>query len=115
MPILASEPLLRENKKIQWQNVTTSGDKTWVYSHALLIPTKSSKSKNHVIHEQELKDTLIRTCPISLEVQCWTWNQRFIRGLGSIPTRGNILPLDFFLFSHSKASDANIGIIANYV
>ena len=28
---------------------------------------------------------------------------------------GNILLLDFFLFSHSKASDANIGIIANFV
>ena len=34
---------------------------------------------------------------------------------GSIPTRGNILLMDFFLFSHSKASDANIGIIANVV
>ena len=33
---------------------------------------------------------------------------------GSIPTRDNILSLDF-LFSHSKASDANIGIIANVV
>ena len=33
---------------------------------------------------------------------------------GSIPTRGNILSLDF-LFSRSKASDANIGIIANVV
>ena len=21
--------------------------------------------------------------------ECWTWNQRLIRGLGSIPTRGN--------------------------
>ena len=34
-----------------------------------------------------------------------------LRGLGSIPTGGNILSLDF-LFSLSKASDANIGIIA---
>ena len=31
-------------------------------------------------------------------------------GLGSIPTRGNILSLDIF-FSRSKVSDANIGII----
>ena len=22
--------------------------------------------------------------------ECWTWNQKLIRGLGSIPTRGNI-------------------------
>ena len=35
---------------------------------------------------------------------------------GSIPNRGNILLMDFFvLFSRSKASDANIGIIANVV
>ena len=36
-----------------------------------------------------------------------------IKGLGSIPTGGNILSLDFFW--HSKASDANIGIITNFV
>ena len=36
-----------------------------------------------------------------------------IRGSGSIPTRGNILSLDFF--SRSKASDANVVIIANFV
>ena len=45
----------------------------------------------------------------------WTWNQRFIRGLGSILIGGNILLLDFFLFSRSKASDTNGGIIANFV
>ena len=27
----------------------------------------------------------------------------------------NILLLDFFLFSHSKASDSNVGIIANSI
>ena len=35
-------------------------------------------------------------------------------GLGSIPTRGNILLLKF-LFSRSNDSDANIGIIANFI
>ena len=35
-----------------------------------------------------------------------------MRGLGSIPTGGNILSLDFF--SHSKASDVNIIIIVNF-
>ena len=40
-----------------------------------------------------------------------TWNQR---SMGSILTRGNILLLDFFVFI-SKASDANIGIMANFV
>ena len=33
--------------------------------------------------------------------------------MSSIPTGGNILSLD--IFSHSKASDANIDIIANFV
>ena len=46
--------------------------------------------------------------------ECWTWNQRFIIGLSLILIRGNILSLDF-LFSRSKASDANVGIIANFV
>ena len=36
-----------------------------------------------------------------------------MRGLGSIPTGGNIFCP--WIFSHSKASDANIGIIANVV
>ena len=36
-----------------------------------------------------------------------------MRGPGSIPTEGNILPLDFFHVV--RASDANIGIIANFV
>ena len=37
----------------------------------------------------------------------------FIRDLGSILTGGNILLLEILL-SRSKASDANIGIIANF-
>ena len=37
-----------------------------------------------------------------------------MRGQGSIPIGGNNLLLDF-LFSRCKASDANIGIIANVV
>ena len=46
----------------------------------------------------------------------WTWNQRFATGQGSIPTRGNIhFVTEFFLFSCSKSSDANIGIFANVV
>ena len=35
-----------------------------------------------------------------------------MKGLGSIPTGGNFFHWIFFLFSHSKASAANIGIIA---
>ena len=37
------------------------------HSPALLIPTKSSKSKNQVVHKQKFKDTLSNTCLISLE------------------------------------------------
>ena len=77
MPILTSEALFRENKQIQLQNVTlmsieplhlwsqvqhaplytnlTFACKTEtlssLYSHALLILTKSSKSKHQVVHE----------------------------------------------------------------
>ena len=36
-----------------------------------------------------------------------------MRGPGSIPTGGNILSLDFFHIL--RASDANIGIITNFV
>ena len=39
-------------------------------------------------------------------------SQWLFRGLGSILTEGYILLLEF-LFSSSKASDANIGIIVN--
>ena len=38
-----------------------------LYSHALLILTKSSKSKNQVMHEQEFKDPLSSTCQVSSE------------------------------------------------
>ena len=41
-----------------------------------------------------------------------TWYQRFMRGLDSIPTGGNILSLDI-LFSRSKASDAKISNICS--
>ena len=77
-----------------------------LYSHALLILTQSSKSKNQVVYEQKFKDLLGSTCQVSVER----------RGPGSIPTGGNIFHWIFFLlFSRSKASDANIGIIGNFV
>ena len=37
-----------------------------LYSHALLILTKSSKSKNQVVHEQKFKEHLSSTCQFSL-------------------------------------------------
>ena len=51
---------------------------------------------------------------LAQKVECWAWNHRLVRGLGYILTGGNIFT-DFFLFSHREASDANIGIIANFV
>ena len=36
-------------------------------SHALLIPTKSFKFKNQVVHKQKFKDPLSSTCQISSE------------------------------------------------
>ena len=96
MPLLASEALLHVNKNIQWQNITTSGNRIrashslwfqvqrspfWtnfvfacktgnlgsLYSHSLLIPTKWLKSKNKVMQEQKFKDPLSSTCPLSSE------------------------------------------------
>ena len=49
-----------------------------LYSHALLLPTKSSKSKNQVANEQKS------------EVN---------QGPGFNPHWGNILSLDFFVFT----------------
>ena len=66
-----------------------------LYSHALLILTKSSKSKHQVVHEQKFKDLLSGTCQVSVE--------RSMLDLGSevqwFNTHwGNILLLEF-LFS----------------
>ena len=38
-----------------------------LYSHALLIPTKSSKFKNQLVHEQKFKDLLSSKCQVSVE------------------------------------------------
>ena len=93
MPILASEALFRENKKIQLQNATLVSIEPldlWsevqhvplytnlafacktetlssLYSHALLILTKSSKSKHQLVHEQKFKDLLSSSCQVSVE------------------------------------------------
>ena len=82
-----------------------------LYSHDLLILTKSSKSKYKVVHEQKFNDLLSSTCQVSverstldLESEVEWFNTHW----------GNIMLLEL-LFSHSKASDANIGIIANFV
>ena len=80
-----------------------------LYSHTLLIPLQSSKYQ--VVYEQKFKDLLSSTRQVSVERIMLDLESEVMRGLGS--TGGNILSLDFF--SRSKASDANIGIIANFV
>ena len=59
------------------------------------------------------KDLLSSTCQVSVERRVFDLESEAMKGLGSIPTWGNILSLDFI--SCSKASDANIGIIANFI
>ena len=125
MPILASEALFHENKTFQLQNVTLVSIEPlnlWfqvqhaplytnlafacktetlssLYTHALLILTKSSKSKHQVVHEQEFKDLLSSTCQVSversmlnLESEIQWFNTHW----------GNILLLEFFVFDVVK-------------
>ena len=74
---------------------------------------KLSKSKYQVVHVEKFKDLLSNTCQVSVDRIVLDLESEVIRDSGSIPTGGNILSLDFF--SRSKASDVNIGIIANFV
>ena len=81
-----------------------------LYSHALLIPTKSSKSKHQVVHEQKFIDLLSSTCQVSVE--------RILLDLESEAAWVLFSPGLHFateFFSGSKTSDANIAIIANFV
>ena len=124
MPILAAETLLRKNKKIDWQNVTPSGNRTIlstltltqtetlgsIYSDALLIGTESSKSKSQVVHECKFKDLLSSKC----QRRVLDLESEVMSGPSSIPTRGNIFYW-IFCFHVVKTSDGNIGIIANFV
>ena len=79
-----------------------------------MILTQSSKSKNQVVHEQKFKDLLSSTCHVSVERIALDLESEVMRGPGSIPTGDNIFHR-IFLFSRNKATDDNIGIIANFV
>ena len=61
-----------------------------------MILLKSSKSKYEVVHEQKFKDLLSSTCQVSVERIVLDLESGVMRGLGSIPTGGNNLSLDFF-------------------
>ena len=54
---------LYTNLAFAWKTETLSS----LYSHALLILIKSSKSKHQVVHEQKFKDLLSSTCQVSEE------------------------------------------------
>ena len=58
-----------------------------------------------MVHEQNFKDHLSSTCQLSRERRVLDLESG---GQGSIPTVGNILSLDFFLFSRSKDENARI-------
>ena len=48
---------------------------------------------------RSLKIPLEARAHLAEKGECWTWNQRFMRGPDSIPTGGNILSLGFFVFT----------------
>ena len=66
-------------------NTETSGT---LYSHALLIHTKSSKSKYRVVLEQKFKDLLSSTCLTSSERRVLDFKSEAVRDLDSILTGG---------------------------
>ena len=71
-----------------------------LYSHALLIPTKSSKSKHQVVHEQKFKDLLSSTCLISSERRVLYLESDINQGPGFNPHwKVTFLSLDFFVFT----------------
>ena len=56
---------LDEIDKMSWAFACKTETLGSLYSHALLIPTKSYKSKNQMEHEEKFKDPLKSTCQIS--------------------------------------------------
>ena len=64
-----------------------------------------------MVHEQKFKDLLSSTWQVTVETIVLDLESEVMRGPGSIPTGGNIFHW-IFLFSRSKHSAANIGIIA---
>ena len=67
-----------------------------------------------MVHKQKFKDLLSSTCQVSLERIVLDLESEIMRGQGFISTGDNIFHW-IFLFSCSKASNANICIIANFV
>ena len=55
-------------------------------------------SKYQVVHEQKFKDLLSSTDQVSVERIVLDLESEAMRNLGSIPTGGNFLSLEFFVF-----------------
>ena len=55
-----------------------------------------------MVHEQKFKDPLSSTCQVSVKRRVLDLESEAMRGLGSIPTGGNILSLEFFCFHAVK-------------
>ena len=103
------EPLISSDSKSNSPFACKAETLGSLYSHAILILTKSSKSKNQVVYKHKFKDLLCSTFLTSLERRLLDLESEVMRGPGSIPTGGNILSLDF-LFSRSKDKNVNINI-----
>ena len=112
MPILAFLSLLREppplpkkkSSTILFYTNLTSACKTETFRFPYIVmlylfPLNSSKSKHQVVHEQKFKDLHWSTCQVSVERIVLNLESEVLRGLGSIPTGGNILSLEFFVFT----------------
>ena len=54
-----------------------------------------------MVHEQKFKDLLSSTCQVSVERIVLDLESEVMRGLGSIPTGGNIMSLEFFSYSEA--------------
>ena len=80
---IESKPLINLWLQVQhsplwanWAFTRTTETLGSLYSHALLNPTKSSKSKNQVMQIQKFK----AHARSAQKGECWTWNQKLIRG-----------------------------------
>ena len=53
----------------------------------------------HLSHKEPKVSVSQANAQLAQKGECWTRNQRFMRGLGFMPTGGNILPLNFVVFT----------------
>ena len=65
--LVSIEPFQVQHAPIYTNLTFACKTETSLYSHALLILTKSSKSKHQVVHGQKFKDLLSCTCQVSIE------------------------------------------------